>query len=79
MLTPLAPEDPTREGWVYVIAALYFFVCALYFRRIADWVQKRKPHSDKLKSIGISLMRPLLFLFSALALWFAYSDLTGRM
>ena len=63
---------------VFFIGAIFFFVCALYYKRLADYLQKGTGHSDNLKLIGISIMRPLLFVFSAITLIFAYMFFTGR-
>jgi hypothetical protein len=78
MLRELGPEDPTVEGRVLIIGAIFFIICGLNFKRIADYSQRRTGHSDKVKAAGIIVMRPLLFILAAMGLVFAYMFLSGR-
>ena len=66
------------EGRTLLIAALFLIVCGVFYRRLADYAQRRSGHSDKTKAVGIALMRPLIFLLAAMALVFAYMFFTGR-
>jgi hypothetical protein len=78
MLRELGPENPLVEGEVLIIGAMLFIICGLYWKRIVHYAQKRSGHSDRVKEVGIVMMRPLIFTFAVVALVFAYMFLTGR-
>ena len=75
MLRTLGPEDPIVEHRVLVVGAVFFFVCGLQYKRIAEDIQRRSGHSDRVKAIGIAIMRPMAFVMAAASLLFAYMSL----
>ena len=66
------------EGRVLIFGAIFFLVCALNYKRLAEYAQRRSGHSDRTKEVGIVVMRPLIFILAVVALIFAYMFLTGR-
>ena len=78
MLRELGPENPALDGRMCFVASVLFLLCGLGYRRIADQIQRRTGQSDKVKSLGIVIMRPLVFAMSIVALVLSFNFLSVR-
>ncbi len=61
-----------------IVAGTLFLLCGLNYERIADYLQRRHGQSDKMRAVGIAVMRPLIFMVAAMAFIFAYMFFSGR-
>jgi NADH:ubiquinone oxidoreductase subunit 6 (subunit J) len=52
--------------------SVYFLVIGLMYTRIANHIQKITGHSDRTKSVGIAIMKPMAFVFAIASLSFAF-------
>ncbi len=78
MLRPIPPDNPTADGSVLLVGAVFFAVCGLFAKHIAGFSMRTTQYSDDTRSASVKLMRPILFLFAAAAALFAFMLLTGR-
>ena len=77
MLRELGPENPIVESRVAFAAAAFFLLCGLNYKRLADYAQKRGGHSDRVRDLGITIMRPFAFLMSGFAVLIALMLIFG--
>jgi hypothetical protein len=56
---------------MYVSGAVFFLLYGLGFKHIAEFAQRIRGHSDKVKALGIKIMRPACFVMSAVCIAFA--------